>query len=124
MKIQVGCELVYSCVQPTPMILTLNVHYSRAADIVRPDHILIQPSIPMSQYRDVLGNWCTRVVAPQGRSKFTVDGVVNDTGAPDVTAPGARELAIQDLPEESLVFLLASRYCETDRLSVVAWGLF
>ena len=31
---------------------------------------------------------------------------------------------MEDLPEETLVFLLGSRYCETDRLSEIAWSLF
>ena len=33
-------------------------------------------------------------------------------------------MAVEDLPAETLNFLLASRYCETDRLSEVAWNLF
>ena len=32
--------------------------------------------------------------------------------------------AVEDLPEDSLVFLLGSRYCETDRLTGIAWNLF
>jgi transglutaminase-like putative cysteine protease len=124
MQLRVGCELIYRCTQPTPMILALSVHYTRASDIVRPDNLMIQPSIPIQQYRDGFGNWCSRVVAPAGVTKFTVDALVNDAGKPDPVALGARETPVQYLPEETLVFLLASRYCETDRLSDVAWGLF
>ena len=39
MQIRAGFEMTYRCPQPTPMILTLNIHYSRAADLVRPDLI-------------------------------------------------------------------------------------
>ncbi len=106
------------------MILTLSVHYTRASDVVRPDHLVTEPSLPIRQYRDGFGNWCSRVVAPAGVTKFTVDALINDRGNPDPVAPGAREVAVQDLPEETLLFLLGSRYCETDRLSEVAWGLF
>jgi hypothetical protein len=51
-------------------------------------------------------------------------GNVKDSGEPDVVAGGAQQHAVQDLPDETLVFLLGSRYCETDRLSDIAWSLF
>ncbi len=124
MQLRVGCELIYKCVQPTPMILALSVHYSRASDMVRADHLVTQPPLPVRQYRDTFGNWCSRVVAPPGLTKFTVDALVNDAGQPDPVALGAREVPVPELPEETLVFLLASRYCETDRLSETAWKLF
>ncbi len=124
MQIRVGYELVYAFPQPTPIILALNIHYSRASDIVRPDHMISSPSIPVVSYRDIFGNWCNRVVAPQGRLRLSADGVVNDTGAPDVVSPLAEQHAIEALPEEALMFLLGSRYCETDLLSETAWKLF
>ena len=124
MRIRVGCELVYECPQRTPMILVVNVHYSRALDIERPDHLVTDPAIPIKQYRDGFGNWCTRVVAPRGRIRFTTDGVVRDSGASDPVEAFADAVAVEDLPEETLPFLLGSRYCETDRLSELAWGLF
>jgi transglutaminase-like putative cysteine protease len=49
---------------------------------------------------------------------------VNDTGQPDVVVSEAYQHAVEDLPDEALMFLLASRYCETDRLSEIAWSLF
>ena len=66
MQIRVGCELIYECPQPTPMILMLNIHFTRASDIVRPDHMVTVPSLPISAYRDSFGNWCSRIVAPAG----------------------------------------------------------
>jgi transglutaminase-like putative cysteine protease len=75
-------------------------------------------------YRDAFGNWCTRILAPPGELRLTADALLNDSGAPDVVVPAALQHAVQDLPEASLVFLLGSRYCETDRLSAIAWELF
>jgi transglutaminase-like putative cysteine protease len=124
MQIRVGYELIYDLPRPTPMILTLNIHYTRASDLIRPDHMLTYPSVPISSYRDSFGNWCNRIVAPQGRMRITADTVVNDSGVPDATALGAQQLLVQELPEETLQFLLGSRYCETDRLSETAWSLF
>ena len=124
MRIRAGYELIYALPKPTPMIVTLNIHYSRASDLVRPDHLITQPSVPISSYRDGFGNWCTRLVAPQGRLSLSADAIVQDSGQYEVAVPGAWQHELQSLPEETLVFLLGSRYCETDRLSELAWGLF
>jgi transglutaminase-like putative cysteine protease len=123
-QIQIGYELVYDCPQPTPMILTLNVHHSRVSDLVAPDYLTTDPSVPIAAYRDSFGNWCTRLVAPQGRIKIASTAVIRDSGRPDAVSPAAWQHQVQDLPEETLIFLLGSRYCETDRLSQIAWDLF
>ncbi len=124
MQIRVGFEIVYDCPQPTPMILNLNVHFTRVSDLIGRDDLVFEPGVPMAAYRDSFGNWCTRIVAPTGRTRLTANAVVNDTGLVDAHVPDARQIAVQDLPEETLLFLLGSRYCETDRLSETAWSLF
>ncbi len=124
MQIRIGYELAFDCPQPTPMILMLNVHYSRVGDLQAPDHIVASPSVPLSGYRDGFGNWCTRLVAPVGALRLTTDTIVNDPGTPDPVDWSAQQLPVQDLPEDTLVYLLASRYCETDRMIEEAWALF
>jgi transglutaminase-like putative cysteine protease len=124
MRIRVGYELIYNCPQPTPMVLTLNVHYNRVSDLVEPDHIITSPATPITGYRDGFGNWCSRIVAPQGDLSISADTVINDSGRPDPVEPSAPQHAVEDLPEDTLVFLLGSRYCETDRLTEIAWSLF
>jgi len=124
MQIRVGYELIYDCPQPTPMILTLHIHYSRASQVIVPDHLITSPSVPVTAYRDAFGNWCSRIVAPRGEIRLSADAIVNDTGELDAVVPSAEQIPVQNLPEETLVFLLGSRYCETDLLSEVAWSLF
>ena len=124
MQIRVGFELIYECPQPTPMILMLNTHFTRAADVITPDYIFTQPAIPITAYRDGFGNWCSRIIAPPGSLQISTDALINDSGLPDTVEPFAAQHAVEDLPPETLVFLLGSRYCETDRLSAIAWGLF
>jgi transglutaminase-like putative cysteine protease len=116
--------MVYDCPQPTPMIFNLNVHFTRVSDLIGRDDIVFDPPVPMAAYRDSFGNWCTRVVAPKGRMRLTANATVNDSGLPDVIVPDARQMSVPELPEETLLFLLGSRYCETDRLSETAWSLF
>jgi len=124
MQIRLGYELIYSVPQPTPMILALSIHYSRASDIVIPDYLTTDPAVPIGGYRDGFGNWCTRLVAPSGRFRIKTDALVRDSGKPDEVHPDAQQQAVQDLPEETLVFLLGSRYCDTDLLTQAAWDLF
>lgn len=124
MKIRVGYELIYDFPQPTPMIMVLGTHFTRASDVIVPDYLTIDPAVPISPYRDVFGNWCSRLVAPAGRVTLSADGLVKDSGQPDVVAPTAPQHAVEDLPADTLIYLLGSRYCETDRLSDIAWKLF
>lgn len=124
MQVQVGYELTYEFSQTTPLILALNVHYSRASDVVIPDHMHCLPSVPISSYRDIFGNWCNRLVAPAGRFVVSARGVVRDSGLPEPAWAEGEQHQLQMLPEETLPFLLGSRYCETDRLSEAAWKLF
>ena len=124
MKIRVGYELIYDFPQPTPMIMVLGIHFTRASDVITPDHLTTTPSVAITPYRDGFGNWCSRIVAPAGRLSLKADGMVRDTGEPDVVAASAAQHAVENLPAETLVYLLGSRYCETDRLSEVAWKLF
>src|SRR5947209_14150793 len=116
--------MVYACPQPVPMILVLNTHYSRASDVIVADHVRTDPAVPVVAYRDGFGNWCNRMVAPAGETRIFGEGMVRDTGLADDVAPDAQQLAVEDLPEETLVYLLGSRYCETDRLTDEAWRLF
>lgn len=124
MQIRLGYDFLYACPQHTPMILALNVHYSRVSDLVVPDAIITCPTVPITAYRDVFGNWCSRLVAPPGDFRITTDAVINDSGLADAVDLSATQHAVEDLPNETLVFLQGSRYCETDRLSETAWSLF
>jgi transglutaminase-like putative cysteine protease len=125
MQIRVGYELVYSCPQPTPMILTLNVHYTRAGDLIKPDVLVTEPALTTAPYRDSFGNWCTRVVLPAGVTTLKTDAIVRDSGQVEAVPPAlAMQCAVQQLPEDTLLYLLGSRYCETDLLSETAWKLF
>jgi len=124
MNIKIGFELTYQCPQPTPMVLTLNVHPERRSDLVTVDALRFAPSIPHTQYSDSFGNICTRIVAPAGTTTIATDAMVVDTGLADAIAPDAWQTAVEHLPPETLVFLQGSRYCETDLLSERAWALF
>ena len=110
MQLRAGYELIYSFPRPTPIILVVNIHYSRASDIVIPDRLITEPFFPITPYRDGFGNFCLRGLAPAGRVRLTADCVIMDNGQPDEIVSDAGQDSVQDLPEEALSFLLGSRY--------------
>jgi len=124
MKTRVGYEFVYRFPQPTPMILMVAIHYSRAPDLIVPDLLTTEPLVSVTTFRDGFGNLCSRIVAPAGQIRIKSHSLVRDTGLLDPVVPYAQQHAVQDLPEDTLIFLRGSRYCETDLISPVAWQLF
>src|SRR5579864_2784325 len=91
--------------------MVLSIHFSRPSDIIVPDYLTTNPSVPITPYRDMFGNWCSRIVAPAGRMRLSADGVVHDTGRPDVAAPSATQHAVEDLPAETLITWEFPRLC-------------
>ncbi|MFG5121584.1 transglutaminase family protein [Methylorubrum sp. POS3] len=124
MRIRTGFDIAFESSQPTPMILMLNLHPSRVADLITPETVTFDPPVPVNRYSDGFGNLCTRILAPVGHLAIAADFIVGDSGLPDPVVPSAPQAAVQDLPDDVLVFLMGSRYCDTDRLSAVAWELF
>jgi transglutaminase-like putative cysteine protease len=124
MRIRAGYEITYECPQPVPILLLLNVHSSRFGDLETPDVLSTNPQLPLRHYHDAFGNLCSRLVLPPGRTVLSADFVVRDSGAPDPVSPEAIQHPVENLPNEVIVFLLASRYCETEHLTALAWKLF
>lgn len=106
------------------MVLMLHAHSSRTKDLMVVDEMHVSPSVPLTLYRDGFGNTCTRLEAPAGLLTLTADGIINDGGLPEPANPHAQEHRVSALPEDTLVYLLGSRYCETDALMTDAWRLF
>ena len=125
MLIRVGYDMVFHCPAPLAMVLMLYVHPSRASTIRRPDHLEVTPWVVVSEYIDTFGNRCGRLVVPAGRVVLRNEAIVEDSGQPDPQAWNAPQYNVQDLPDDVLLFLLASRYCEVDsELNDIAGALF
>ena len=124
MRIRAGYELIYDCPEPTAMLMMISVHASRTADLLTPAEITFTGGAVPRTYQDRFGNLCTRLVAPAGRTVVTTDFIIQDSGLPDDFNPYAEQHPVSDLPDDVLLFLLGSRYAETDKLSDTAWSLF
>ena len=125
MLLDVGCEISFTIPVPSAMVLMLHLHPSISARCFGSEWFQIVPSMPTSEYIDLYGNRCTRVFAPAGSVSFRHGASVEDSGLPDPEGLGVYQHPVQQLPAETLVFLLASRYCEVDsELKDIAWSLF
>ena len=124
MRIRTGYEIAFDCHAPTPMILMLSVRPERFPDLITPQTLHVSPWIPVREYRDSFGNVCHRLIAPAGRITFSADFLVADSGLPDEIAPNAIQHPVDELPDETLVYLLGSRYSETEALRDTAWAEF
>ena len=124
MEIKVGFEIAYEAAQPTPMVIMLSIHPSRRKDILGSEVIWARPDVRIGYYYDSFGNICGRLVAPAGGITLRGSALVRDSGEPDAVNPAAAQLPIEKLPDELLLYLMPSRYCETDKLTDIAWSLF
>ncbi|MGA9040664.1 MAG: transglutaminase family protein [Terriglobales bacterium] len=124
MLIRLGYDIQFDVPAPVAMVGVLHVHPSRVKDLREPDELTIDPELKVDSYLDSYGNRCARFLAPAGPLKITNSTLIEDPGTPDPVSPDAREHPVNELPPETLRYLLNSRYCEVDRLSNIAVELF
>ena len=124
MLIRIGYEIAVDCPKPTPMLLALHSHASNNRRMIGLDHIRAEPELGIGEYTDIFGNRCARIEAPEGVTTLWSDCIVEDSGEPDVFNWNARQHELMDLPADTLAYLTASRYCESDELVENAWNLF
>ncbi|HSP64830.1 MAG TPA: transglutaminase family protein [Candidatus Deferrimicrobium sp.] len=122
-RVRVGCEFVHDLDWPVTLVLQVEP---------RPDAVLAvsgarldtDPAVPISRYVDIYGNVCRRLTLGPGRARIRYEAEVEVSAGIDDADPSASQAAVAELPDEILHFTLASRYCESDRLSNTAWALF
>jgi transglutaminase-like putative cysteine protease len=124
MLIRAGYDIGFTTQQRVPMLANLSVHSSRNRDLRTAQRIYTTPDVPIYDYIDGFGNICSRFTIPEGGITISCGFVIDDPFAHDIVAPDAQAVPVEQLPDEVMLFLLGSRYCETDRLSEVAWDLF
>ena len=124
MLIRAGFEIAFECPAPTPMLLQVHVHPDRANDLEAPERFCINPAVTYSTYTDDFGNRCTRLLAPAGVTTLSNNLLIRDSGVQESLPWGEVQALVNNLPHQELLYLLGSRYCDTDRLATLAWGLF
>jgi hypothetical protein len=124
MRIRIGYDISYSHTEETSIIAILEVHHSRRNDLEKIDFPAMEPNLVLDRFLDGYGNQCCRFVAPAGDLRISCETVIRDSGLPYEVAAHAIQHKVQDLPYDTLGYLLGSRYCETQLLADDAWRLF
>jgi transglutaminase-like putative cysteine protease len=123
-KIRIGYELAFEVPQPTAMQLLLYVHRDRALALQSPEQLIVEPATTLEDFVDGFGNRAARILAPAGLVRLRYDNVIHDSGRPDPPIEGLDLTPVHEVPPECWTYLLASRYCEVDRMGEIAWNLF
>jgi transglutaminase-like putative cysteine protease len=124
LKIRAGYDIAFNCLQDAPMVLMLNVHPSRQSDLLTEHRIRFSPNVVARDFVDMFGNICTRLVAPPGLLEIRNEFIIADGGEPGIMATDAQQWPLDRLPDDVLLYLLGSRYCDTQKLSDQAWAMF
>src|SRR5438067_3303437 len=124
MLIKIGYDITYEVWVPTPMMLMLYTHPSRDSSIKKPEMLRTEPEVLVENFTDMFGNRCARIVAPPGDIRLMGSAIVEDSGLPDPVVADAPQHPVQELPFETLTYLLGSRYCEVEKFHNIAWQLF
>jgi transglutaminase-like putative cysteine protease len=114
MKLAISCQLDYKIEYQTPLVLMLRPR-SGAGQWVIKEEYLLEPSVPVTEYTDLYGNLCQRVFTPEGNFSIKTSAIVDVADQIDVDV-NANFVPVQELPDEALIYLLPSRYCESDKL--------
>ena len=121
MRLHTGCQLEYRCQYETPLILLLRLHRVASQQVLT-EHFSVEPGVPMHEYVDHYGNYCHRLVAPEGKFTVTSKAIV-ETSAEVRVDTDANFTLIQHLPDHTLIYLLPSRFCESDKLNNKAFDI-
>ena len=124
MFIEAGYNISFECTSETPLLLMVHIRPERHVDLTAPEKFTLWPDIPYRTYTDHFGNICTRMIAPAGTLSLWNRFVIADSGLTESMPEGASQHGIDELPDDVLMFLLGSRYCDTQKLLTIAWLLF
>ena len=124
MRIRYGCKITFRVDIPTPTVCLVDLRPERRAEAHEDVPFTTSPAQLLKTERDAFGNIVRRFIAQPGETTLKLAGTVDDSGLPDARDPEAARLSIANLPVETLQYLSGSRYCETDKLSQLAWDIF
>jgi transglutaminase-like putative cysteine protease len=124
MHIRYGYDIALELAQPATILAMADVHSDFRRSIVEETELEVAPAMRAERLVDDSGNVVRRLSAPSGPVSLRLQGVFRADGREDEVDPAAEAVGVSDLPPETLPFLRASRYCETDLLSDFAWANF
>jgi transglutaminase-like putative cysteine protease len=123
MRINVGCEFVFQAASPTPLVAQI-LPRRDGPHLLLSETQRLEPRVASHEYLDLFGNRCWRLTVPEGAFSLRYDALVELVPVADPVVPEAGQAMVDQLPDETLLFTLPSRYIQSDLLSNAAWELF
>ena len=124
MKIRGGFNLAFESNDYTPLVMMVHIRPERQIDLIEPEHLTLFPETTYENYQDSFGNVCTRLIAPPGRFSLWNRFLIADSGELEKLPLFERQYQVNELPTDVLIYLLGSRYCDTQKLNTLAWSAF
>lgn len=114
MRLRASVSISVDCADHCPSVAILRPRSGQAQWVVG-ERYEVRPWVPAREYVDAFGNLCQRFTLPQGTSRIDVQSEVEvaEQLAVDMHAPPT---PVEQLPDDSLLYLLPSRYCPSDKL--------
>ncbi|HSH61638.1 MAG TPA: transglutaminase family protein [Acidimicrobiales bacterium] len=123
MRLRVGCEFTFESIGPTPSVWQVRARPDDEHRILS-EELEVPAGASSTSYRDGYGNVCDRLVLGEGSNRVRYDATLEVKDTPDEVDPGTPQVPVEDLPDDTLLFLLPSRFCLSDVLHGRAWELF
>src|ERR1700758_5022265 len=131
MLIRSEYDIQFHLPAPLTVVAMLRLHPALEKMQCEPEQLTIEhidldtkTEIEAVEYVDSFGNRCSRFSAPQGALRLSGSSLVQCDEVADQVPVEAHQHPIKELPDETLQFLLSSRYCEVDKMSQIAYELF
>ena len=117
MWLSTSCTFKFHISDTTPFLFMLRPRGDLNQHITF-EEFIIKPNIKIMQFQDIYGNSYQRFVAPPGKLKVKSNAriKINENN----NAFGKEFIEINSLPENVLLYLLPSRYCESDTFNLMA----
>jgi transglutaminase-like putative cysteine protease len=124
MLIRYGFHIDLDFAQPSTVVIAMDVHPDRRLDVIAETAYPLLSPEQLHSFYDLHANLCRRIDTQGGMLSLRCEGVIRDSGLHDPVLPSLRQTPVAQLPDNTLRYLIASRYCDTDLLGDFAWATF
>ncbi|CAM3271587.1 transglutaminase family protein [Deinococcus saxicola] len=126
-RVRAGFSLTFEVPYATPMLFVVQPGDRLQPTGTRQRIIDARPlgaASGIHTYTDGHGNTVWRTVAQPGTFTIGHDLIAEITRNPDPILPNLKKTMVENLPDETIQYLLPSRYVDSDMISAEAWDRF
>jgi len=124
MVFNVACHLEYAAKFPSTLILNIQAQRN-AAQTVLSEELVVTPRVPVREFAlEHNGSRFLRLETGRHKSMEIRYSATVDCGLHVYSAGAVEATPVSALEASAIPYLFPSRYCQSDRLSRLAWDLF